>query len=102
MIRDFILSLVSFFIVEPFQAELNAKLAAAQAPQAIVRDVTSCATAALPVLADRALGDPWWATTTIISVSIGMDSPERVLVEAVPACGPAVRAAQPFLTAARA
>lgn len=102
MIRDFILSLVAFFIVDPFKAELNQKLAAVHAPAEIVREVQRCATSATPILLERAMSDWWWAGTTAISVSIGMITPEQVLVEAAPACGPAVRAAQPFLNSVRA
>lgn len=101
MIRDFLLSVFSFLVVEPFQAEINQKLAAAQAPAAVIQQVEGCARAAIPVLADRALGDWWWAGTTAVYVGIGMRSPEAVLVQEVPACEPAVRAAQPFISAAR-
>ncbi len=99
MIRDFLVSIFSFLVVEPFQAEINGKLAAARAPAAIIQQVEDCARAALPVLADRALGDWWWAGTTAVYVTIGMQSPESVLTREVPACAPAVRAAQPFLRA---
>lgn len=102
MIRDFVLSLFAFFVVDPFTAEMNRKLAAVQAPAEIVQQVRSCATAAAPVLLEKAWNDWWWAGTTMISVGVGMDSAERVLVATVPACGPAVRAAQPFLNSARA
>jgi hypothetical protein len=102
MIRDFLLSIFSFLVIEPFQAEINDKLRAAQAPAAVIQQIEGCARAAAPVLADKALTDWWWAGTTAVYVGIGMQAPESVLVSAVPACAPAVRAAQPFLSAARA
>jgi hypothetical protein len=101
VIRDFVLSVFSFLVIEPFQAEINSKLRAVQAPAGVIQQVESCARAAAPVLADKALNDWWWAGTTAVSVGIGMQQPESVLVNAVPACAPAVRAAQPFLSAAR-
>jgi hypothetical protein len=101
MIRDFLLSLVSFFVIDPFTAELNQKLAAAQAPAAIVRDVRACAVAAAPILLERAMTDWWWAGTTAIAVSVGMTRPEAVLLENAPSCAPALRAAQPFITGGR-
>jgi hypothetical protein len=101
MIRDFLLSLVSFFIIDPFTAELNQKLALAQAPAAVVQDVRACAAAAAPVLLERVANDWWWAGTTAISVSVGMTTPQQVLVEIAPACAAAMRAANPFITGGR-
>jgi hypothetical protein len=101
MIRDFLLSLVSFFIIDPFTAELNEKLAIAQAPAAIVQNVRSCAVAAAPMLLDRVSNDWWWASTTAIAVSVGMTTPQQVLVEIAPVCASAVRAAEPFITGGR-
>lgn len=102
MIRDFVLSVFSFLVIEPFQAELNSKLRAVQAPAAIIQQVEGCARAAAPVLVDKAMTDWWWAGMTAVYVTIGMQAPERVLADSVPACGPAIRAAQPFLNAVRA
>jgi hypothetical protein len=102
VIRDLILSLVSFFVVEPLQAELADKLAAARVPQAIVAQVSECATAATPRLADRALSDPWWGVTTTIEVWAGTTSPEAVLGAAAPSCAQALQAARPFLDGLRA
>jgi hypothetical protein len=98
MIRDFLIFLFTTFVVDPFQAELNQKLAAAQAPPAIVAEVSQCARTATPILADRAMSDPWWAASTVIGVWLGTTSAESALTDAAPACGTAVRAARPFLT----
>lgn len=97
MIRDFMIFLFTTFIVEPFQAEFNQVLASTQAPPAIVAEVAQCASIATPVLADRAMSDPWWGAMTVIGVWIGSTSPESVLTDAAPACGSAVQAARPFL-----
>lgn len=101
MIQDFVLSILAFFIIDPFRADLNKKLAAAQAPAEVVQMVRACATAATPVLLERATADWWWTGTTMVYVVAGMRTPESVLTEVVPSCAPALRAAQPFLTAAR-
>ncbi len=100
MIRDFLIFLFTTLVVEPFQAELNEKLAAAQAPPAVVAEISQCARTATPILADRAMSDPWWGASTVIRVWVGTTSPESVLTDAAPACGPAVRAARPFLSGA--
>ncbi len=101
MFRDFVLNIFSFLIIEPFQAEFNQKLRDMQAPAAVVEQVQGCVRAAAPLLADKALGNWWWAGTTAVYVAIGMQSPEKVLVEQVPSCAPAMEAAKPFLNSVR-
>ena len=80
MIRDFLISVFSFLVFEPMQAELNTALEAARAPAAIVETAKTCLTDAAPKIADKAMGDWWWATTTVVEVSIGMRSPEAVQI----------------------
>jgi hypothetical protein len=101
VIQDIILSLVSFFVVEPLQTELADKLAAARAPQAIVSQVSQCAREATPVLADRVMLDPTWGVTETLKIWTGMTSPEAVLGDAAPSCAAAVQAARPFLEGLR-
>ena len=95
--QDLFAALVSFFLIEPLQAEMADKLAAARAPQAIVSNVASCIDGAAPALVQRAWSDPWWVASTSFSVWVGAASLEEVAARAVPACTPAVRAAVPFL-----
>jgi hypothetical protein len=97
MIRDFLISVFSFLVLEPMQAELNTALQAAKAPAAIIETAKTCLTDAAPKLADKAMADWWWATTTVVEVSIGMRAPETVLTDAAPSCGPAIQAVRPFL-----
>lgn len=97
MIQDIILSLVSFFVVEPLQVELADKLAAARAPQAVIAQVSQCAREATPVLAERVMADPAWGVAETVRVWTGMTSPETVLGAAAPSCASAVEAARPFL-----
>lgn len=100
MTRDILIFLFTTFVVEPFQTELNQKLAAAQAPPAVVAQISECAKIAIPILADRAMSAPWWGASTVISVWVGTTSPESVLSDAAPVCGSAVQAARPFLSGA--
>ena len=97
MIRDFFLSLVSMFIVQPFEAELNKKLASVQAPQAVMQQVRACATTAGPALATRAGRDVWWATSTIIGVAVGVTDPQTVISDASPECAAVLAAVRPIL-----
>lgn len=102
MFRDLVLSLVSMFVIEPFEAEIGAKLKAAAAPQAIVAELRGCAGVATPALVDRALGDPVWGITSIVGVATGMMDAQKLVVEAAPACGPVMTKLRPFLTGAAA
>lgn len=97
MIQDVIISLVSFFVVDPLQAELADKMAAARAPQAVIAQVSQCTMAATPVLAERVASDPWWGVATTARIWTGVTSPETIFVEAAPSCAPALQAARPFL-----
>jgi hypothetical protein len=97
MLNDFILSLFSFFVLEPVEAELNRVLAATQAPAAIVETARTCVASAGPALVDRALNDPWWATTTLVYVGVGMTSAEQAIGSVAPQCAPALRTLRPFL-----
>jgi hypothetical protein len=97
MLADILAFLVSTFLLGPLQSEVQERLEAARAPQAVMRQVTECGASALPGLVQRAASDPWWAFTTSVGVWIGTTAPEAVLREAGPACGAAMAAARPFL-----
>jgi hypothetical protein len=97
VMSEFITFLISFFLINPLQAEFSDKLAAARAPQAIVTQLSDCVVTATPALIERAFSDPWWAASSSFSVWTGQASPEAILVKAAPACGAAVEAARPFL-----
>ena len=102
MLDTTLAALVSFFLIDPLQAEMSKRLTAAGAPPTVVADVASCARTATPALVDRATGDPWWAATTAVGIWLGSTKPDAVLVDAAPACAPAIDAARPFLTARQA
>lgn len=95
-------ALVSFFLIDPLQAEISKRLAAAGAPPTIVADVAACGRTATPIIVERAMSDPWWAATTAAGIWIGSTKPDAVLVEVAPVCVPAIDAARPFLTSRQA
>jgi hypothetical protein len=97
MIRDILISLVTFFVIEPFQAEFADRLSAAGAPAAIVQDVSACMRDGAPQIVDRITADWVWAATTAVQLTIGGRTPDAVLSEVAPACEPAIRAARPFV-----
>ena len=97
MLHDLFAWFIAVFLLNPLQAEIQSRLESARAPAAVVQEVTRCASVAAPALTDRAVGDPWWAISTAVGTWIGTTSPEAVLRDAAPACGPAMAAARPFL-----
>ncbi len=97
MIGEFIAWLVVAFLVNPLTAEVQSRLAEANAPPAIVAQVAACGAAAAPVLLQRAAEDPWWAIRTGLATWIGTVQAEVVLAEAAPGCTPALQAARPYL-----
>lgn len=98
LVQEIFAIIVNILVVEPLQAEMNERLAQARAPQAIIADVRTCATASLPILADRAAADPAWAVTTALNVWIGTAAPEDVLSTNSPQCSNAMRAARAYLS----
>ena len=100
--QSFIAALISFFLIDPLQAELAKKLNAARVPQGDLNDVTACAKAAKPAIVDRAMSEPTWAMSSIVQVWIVMARPEAILADTAPACRPAIETARPFLMDGRA
>ena len=96
--QEFIVSLVMFFLVEPLQADLNEKLAAAHLPASVVQEVTSCATSSAPAVAERVMSEPWWGVTTLVGVWIGTSDPIATIGEAAPACGQILKGANLIAT----
>jgi len=99
MFQELLAVVINLLIVDPLQDELDKRLADVRAPQAIMADVRTCAEAALPKLADRALADPAWAVTTVLNVWTGSAAPEDVLSTATSQCDAAVRSARAVIEA---
>jgi hypothetical protein len=102
MIRDFIVFVLNIFVLEPFQVEISQRLDRLGAPPAVIRDVMNCASAAQPVLVQRFSDDPMWAAGTVLRLWLGTRTYQDVLRAEVPACAPALGAAQPYLEGAGA
>lgn len=98
MINDLIMSLVAMFIIEPFEAEMKQSLQGAQAPAAVMRQVSGCLAAAPGALAREASGDWGWAIGAALKVAVGAETVETVVAGAVPQCATALAAAKPFLS----
>jgi len=100
MINDFVMYLVSIFIIEPFDARISDALQGAQAPTAVMEQVRGCIADAPVALAEKVSGDWGWAIGAAVTVAVGTDSVEAVVAEAVPQCGLALAAVKPYLTGA--
>ena len=96
-----LMSLVSFFLLQPIEQAITGQLTRAQAPAAIVEQVAICTRQAAPAAVDRVTSDPVWAVSTAFSLWLGQESGEAALVRIAPACEPALRAARPFLRSTR-
>ena len=99
MIRDFLIMILNLLIVEPFQSEIQSRLAAAKAPEAIIQQVTECAANGPAALADSISSDWVAGLTTVTYVVIGVTRPEDALSTIAPSCANAITAAGPFLDA---
>lgn len=97
MFQDILLSVINLLIVEPLQADMNERLAAAHAPQVVISEVRTCAMSALPILLDKASTDPTWAATTVIGVWLGTAGPGDVLGTTSSSCEAAIKSATTYL-----
>ncbi|MGG5886274.1 hypothetical protein ACLF3G_03975 [Falsiroseomonas sp. HC035] len=95
--HDLIAFLVSLFLLNPLQAEMQSRLAEASAPPAVMAGVAACAVSAGPALVQRAMAEPMWAISTAFQSWIGTVEPQAVLGQAAPDCVPAMAAARPYL-----
>jgi hypothetical protein len=95
--QEFLATLFAVLLLDPMNAELRASLQAAQAPAAVVEQVSACSRNAAPVLLERVQDDPWWAATKALQLWAGWTTPETVLAEGAPQCRGAVALARPFL-----
>jgi hypothetical protein len=97
--QDLLVTLITFFLVEPLQHEIATTLADLQAPREVVTSLLTCASEHGSQIVDLALGDPWWAASSAFGVWVGLTEPFALLTDAVPDCAAAVEAARPFLDA---
>jgi len=97
--NSIIFYVIQTLILSPFQSEITAELAKANAPYEVIAQIKTCASSAMPVLIQRVSDDPWWGARTIVDVWVRGIEPERVIGAAVAACDPAIKAATPYLRA---
>jgi len=96
--NSILMSLVAFFLIQPVEEAITARLEQMQAPQAIVEKVAACSRQAVPAAVDRVTSDPAWAVTTLVTVWLGQTDSQTILVDIAPDCEQALDAARPFLS----
>jgi len=99
VIADAVAALLALFLVEPFEVRTRDALAAARAPEAVLRDVSECAARAAPALAGRAVADPAVAVATVVRLWMGTRDVTSLLDEVDPGCSAALAAARRHLGA---
>jgi hypothetical protein len=99
VIADALAALFTLFLVEPFEVRTREALAAARAPEAVVRDLSDCAARAAPALAARAVDDPAAAAATVVRLWMGTKAVTDLLDEVDPGCSAAIAAARRHLGA---
>jgi len=97
LLGDVFAWLLTTLLVAPMQAELAQAARVAHAPAQVVAASEQCVAVAGPALARRAVEDPFWGITTVISLGLGLAEPVALLRDADPACGRAVAALGPQL-----
>jgi len=97
MLNDLLVVLINFFIIEPILGGLTERLAQLGASRAVIQDVASCAAAAQPVLTEHYLTNPVQGLLNTLQLWTGMTTAQELLTSHVPACQPAISAAEPFL-----
>ncbi|MCZ7450854.1 hypothetical protein O8B93_25070 [Agrobacterium rhizogenes] len=86
MFSEIIAAIFSIFIIEPMQAEIADRVAAAKAPAEIVRASQECLATQAPRLIDRATNDMGWALSYTVRVSLGWNNPLDLLDTSAPGC----------------
>lgn len=86
--QDILTFLLTFFILDPVQAEIMGRIGDAETSMAMAGQVRECLAAAAQELPTQAMADLWWAIRTIITMAVGLGDPVEFLSQSVPACGP--------------
>ena len=97
MISELLAAAISLFLLEPFEAGMRERMAAARTSEATVRLVTDCVRRAGPVLAERVIADPAAMAATATRLMLGTTTPERVLSDLDPGCAAGFEAVRPHL-----
>ncbi len=97
MISDLLATAISIFLLEPFEAGMRERMAAARVSQETVQIVSDCVRRAGPILVERVTSDPGAMAATATRLMLGTITPERVLSDLDPGCAAGFEAVRPLL-----
>lgn len=86
--QDLLTFLWTFFILDPVEAEIMARLGDANMSLAMAEQLRTCLATAAQELPAQAMADIWWAIRTILTMAVGLGDPVQFLGQSVPACAP--------------
>ena len=94
MISDIAAWLITLFVLNPIQAEVQDRLQGANASAQSLQQSQQCVASQGPKLLQRAGEDPSWAIATIAGYSFGWTSPVQLLDANDPNCAELTRLLQ--------
>ncbi|WP_197434417.1 hypothetical protein V6582_22875 [Agrobacterium vitis] len=86
MFTEIFATLVSFFLIDPIEADLRNRLASMNASASIIEQAQTCVRDSAPKLLHQALDDPSWAVASGLRISFGWTTPVAVVSEISPEC----------------
>ena len=86
MFSEVVASIFSVFLIEPLQAEVSERIAAAKAPASIMSASQECLATQAPHLINRATNELGWAVSNAVGISIGWKDPVELLDKNAPGC----------------
>jgi hypothetical protein len=87
--QELFAALLSFFLVEPLQAEIKERFGTAS--REAVEEAIACVREETPALIQRGSDDPWWVAGHIFQYWAGISTPEEIVAETTPRCAGAIR-----------
>ena len=91
--QEFFAALLSFFLIEPLQAEMEKRIGSASRES--MAEISICIRDATPVLIRQASEDPWQTATHVFGIWSGVTAAEEILVRTTPSCERAVKLLRP-------
>ncbi|MGV2124556.1 hypothetical protein ACQZ4R_15875 [Agrobacterium vitis] len=86
MFTEIFATLISFFLIDPIEADLRSRLAAMNSSASTIEQVQTCVRDSAPKLLQQALDDPSWAVASGLRISFGWITPVAVVSEISPEC----------------
>ncbi|BCH66231.1 MULTISPECIES: hypothetical protein [Rhizobium/Agrobacterium group] len=86
MFTEIFAALISFFLIDPIEADLRSRLASMNASASTIERAQICVRDSAPKLLKQALDNPSWAVRSGLQISLGWTTPVAVVSEISPEC----------------